>query len=262
MARLKTVLMISALASFAAPAFAQDYPMAKTYSTVEEALAASKAPATTSTYQGLQGQGTTYVNTVQDYGTPITNIEIFDTPVTATQSAVTSATNRVTYESPTATYTKTYGTPAAQPVHTGTYTYSVQLGDTLYSIAKRNGLKVSELMNANGLTSSALAAGQNLSIPAANTAMTSTYVQAVPSYDNQVITASQPAASATIIRTVQPVPSAYGNTYRVLPGDTLYSIAKNTCATVSGIANATGITRNSILSPGQALTLPAGHCAQ
>ena len=260
MARFNTVIALGALAALALPATAQDYPMAKTYSTVEEALASSKAPATTSTYQG-----TTYVNNVQDHGTPIASIEIFDTPVEAMDSSVVSATNRVTYESPTATYTSAYGAPATSytaPIasqSTGAYTYSVQLGDTLYSIAKRNGLKVSDLMNANGLTSSALAAGQALSIPGSSAAATTTYVQAVPQYDSQVITASQPA---TVIRSVQPIPSTGGNVYRVLPGDTLYSIAKNNCASVSGIANATGITRDSILSPGQALTLPAGHCAQ
>lgn len=255
MARLKTVIMLSAFASIAAPAFAQDYPMAKTYATVEEAVAAASAPATTSTYQG-----TTYVNQTRDVGVSISGIEIFDTPVAQMDTSVLPASNRtVTYESPTASYTTTYAAPAAQAVETGMYTYSVQLGDTLYSIAKRNGLKVSDLMNANGLSSSALSPGQALSIPVATPAPITTLVHAVPQYDNQIITASQPAS---IVRTVQPVPSTYSNTYRVLPGDTLYSIAKNTCASVTGIADATGIAPNSILSPGQALTLPQGHCAQ
>lgn len=254
MARLKTVIMATALASLAAPAFAQDYPMAKTYATVEEALAAANAPATTTTYES-----TNYVNDVQDYGTPITNIEIFDTPVeSADTSFIPAATQTMTYESPTATYTTTYAAPIAQPVNTGVYTYSVQLGDTLYSIAKRNGLKVSDLMNANGLTSSALSAGQALTIPGAQTA-TSTYVEAVPQYDSQIITASQ---STNVVRTVQPLPSAGSSVYRVLPGDTLYSISRSTCASVTGIADASGITKDSILSPGQALTLPQGHCAQ
>ena len=263
MARLKTVIMISALASIAAPAFAQDYPMAKTYSTVEEAIAASEAPATTSTYQGTTYENVTVVNGVQDFGTPISNIEIFDRPVAPMDSNVVTATNRVTYESPTATYTTTYAAPAAtQSYNNAAYSYSVQLGDTLYSIAKRNGLKVSDLMNSNGLTSSALSAGQILSIPGGSSSATTTFVQAIPQTDTQFITASQPAAEAKIIRSVQPVPSFGGNTYRVLPGDTLYSIARNTCASVTGIANATGIAQDSILSPGQALTLPAGHCAQ
>ena len=256
MTRLKTILALGALASLAAPAMAQDYPMAKTYSSVEEALAASSAPATTSTYT----PATTYINGTQEVGTPISGIQIFDTPIAPMDSNVGPAANRtVTYESPTATYTTSYQAPAT---NTGTYTYSVQLGDTLYSIAKRNGLKVSDLMNANGLSSSALTPGQALSIPGADASATSTYVQAVPFYDDQVISASQSTGQATIIRSVQPVPSTSSNIYRVLPGDTLYSIARNTCASVAGIASATGIEAGSILSPGQALTLPAGNCAR
>ena len=260
MARLNTVIALSALAAMAAPAMAQDFPMAKTYATVEEALAAASAPATTSTYQG-----TTYVNGMQEVGTPISGIQIFDTPVAPMDSSVISANTQVmTYESPTATYTTAYGIPVNPPqnISSATYTYSVQLGDTLYSIAKRNGLKVSDLMNANGLSSSALAAGQTLSIPSAGHSSSATFAQATPQQNTQYISASQPAANATILRTVQPLPSSNSSVYRVLPGDTLYSIARNTCASVTGIASATGIAQDSILSPGQALTLPAGHCAQ
>lgn len=41
----------------------------------------------------------------------------------------------------------------------------VKSGDTLYGIARRHGLKVEELMEANSLSSSNLQVGQKLTLP-------------------------------------------------------------------------------------------------
>lgn len=54
--------------------------------------------------------------------------------------------------------------PAAQPQPTAT-TYSVQPGDTLFSIARRFGVTVEALQGENSLTSAALSVGQVLKVP-------------------------------------------------------------------------------------------------
>jgi LysM repeat protein len=149
-----------------------------------------------------------------------------------------------TYESPTATYTSSF-TPAAST----TSFHSVMKGDTLYNIATRNGIKVSELMNANNLTSSAISIGVSLVIPSA--VQTSTLEVAQP-----VIT-----QASQVIRTVTAIPGI-SNIYRVLPGDGLFAIARRTCTKAPAIASASGIALDSTLSPGQTLTLPAGHCSK
>ncbi|MDE6653681.1 MAG: LysM peptidoglycan-binding domain-containing protein, partial [Muribaculaceae bacterium] len=53
-----------------------------------------------------------------------------------------------------------------QQTTTKTTTYKVKKGDTLYSIASRNGVSVDELKRANGLKSDKLAIDQTLKIPA------------------------------------------------------------------------------------------------
>ncbi|MEE9346680.1 MAG: LysM peptidoglycan-binding domain-containing protein [Robiginitomaculum sp.] len=241
MVRLSPLFISAAALALSAPAFAQatDYPMAKTYSSVEEAIAASSLiPAVNYT--------PVYSDSAIVTETPIMDVEIFDTPLPATQGKVIAAANTTyTYESPTATYTSSY-TPAASAASL----HNVVKDDTLYNIATRNGIKVSELMNANNLTSSAISIGQSLTIPGA---VATSYVETPVA--SPVIT-----QAAQVIRTVTAIPGAT-NIYRVLPGDTLSSISRSTCSSVMGIASASGIARGGILSPGQALTLPEGHCA-
>jgi len=254
MARLQTLVMTAVAAAILTPAAmaqATEYPMAKTYSSVEEALAA--ASSTTPTYTSdTVYESAPYAAQTVDQGTPITNIEIFDTPVHSVDTQVIPAATTYTYESPTTTYTSTFGVD--QQAASAQYTYSVVRGDTLYSIATRNGLKVSDLMNANGLSTSAINPGQALLIPSSTQAST-TYVQAVPTANQNVISASQ------IVRNVEPLPTS-GQNYRVLPGDTLSSISRQYCTNVNAITTSSGIDRDSILSPGQYLTVPQGICAQ
>lgn len=58
-------------------------------------------------------------------------------------------------------------TPSAPPVQSGTRTHTVKSGDTLYGIARKNGVSVAELQRANpGVNVSALRIGASLKIPA------------------------------------------------------------------------------------------------
>ena len=97
--------------------------------------------------------------------------------------------------------------------------YTVQIGDTLYSIANKFNIAVNELIDANNLPTTVLSVGQNLIIPSEN----------------------------DIIK---------GNTYIVKPGDTLYKIASLYNISVNDLIKANNLTSN-ILTIGQNLTIPS-----
>ena len=97
--------------------------------------------------------------------------------------------------------------------------YTVQAGDTLYSIAKRYNTTVDAIKSLNNLSSNVLTIGQVLKIP----------------------TTSDGAL---------PLP-----TYTVQVGDTLYSIAKRYNTTVDVLKNLNNLSSN-ILTIGQVLKLP------
>lgn len=101
----------------------------------------------------------------------------------------------------------------------GKNTYTVQKGDSLWSISKKFGVTVDELKASNNLTSNNLSIGQVLNIP---------------TKQNEVI----------------------GNTYTVKSGDTLYSIANNYGVTINEIKNLNNLTSN-ILTVGQSLIIPS-----
>lgn len=109
------------------------------------------------------------------------------------------------------------------PTKTNEFTYKVISGDTLYSIAKRNGTTVDAIKKANQLSSNSLKLGQLLTIQSAGT-----------------------SAPATDIKT----------TYKVVSGDTLYSIAKRNGTSVEAIKKANRLTSNS-LKLGQVLAIPS-----
>src|SRR5690606_12143361 len=87
-------------------------------------------------------------------------------------------------------------TTAPAPTQNKTTTHYVVSGDTLYSIAKNHNTTVDAIKNANSLSSNILNIGQKLTIPTSRTAT--------------------PAPSTE---------SRNQTTYRVVSGDTLYSIA-------------------------------------
>ena len=106
--------------------------------------------------------------------------------------------------------------------------YIVQSGDTLYSIARKFNVTVAEITNANNLSGSTLAIGQELIIPAKK-----------EEEDEEEVTP----------------PSSPYETYVVVSGDSLYKIANQFNTTVDEIKQLNNLTTNT-LSIGQILKIP------
>jgi LysM repeat protein len=160
--------------------------------------------------------------------------------------------------------------------------YTVQRGDTLYSIARRHGVSVSDLAAANGLrTTSWVYTGQRLTIPgeAPSSYPSSSGVYVVQRGDtlSKIARAHgvslSSLASANGLRTtawvytgqrmVIPGHSASGaqtggTVYVVRRGDTLTNIARRHGLSVSRLAAANGLRTTSWVYVGQRLVIPGG----
>ena len=102
--------------------------------------------------------------------------------------------------------------------------YAVKSGDTLYSIAKKYNTTVDKIKALNNLTSNTLSIGTNLTIP---------------SNDNEEVSNNY-------------------LTYKVVSGDTLYSIAKKYNTSVDKIKSINNLTNNNLIL-GQVLKIPTSN---
>jgi len=217
--------------TYAAQSQAQinQYPIAKTYSSAEEAIAA-----TDRTYTDYSG------GSVEIFTQPVPTYTQQPAPVYSNTygTSVISAGTETSYIPQTTSYSQI--TSSAQHV--------VVKGDTLFNIGQRyGGLKASAIMNANGLRGDKIQIGQVLAIPS----QTVTVTQDLPLDYN-----TRRAVTRDIL------PPYNGDIHAVLPGDTLYSIAERSCVSEEEIAALSNISVNSTLQPGQILSLPQNHCAQ
>ena len=109
-------------------------------------------------------------------------------------------------------------------------TYKVESGDTYYSIARKYGVKVSEIYSANGLTDrDTLKIGQSLKIPG------------IDKMDDK---SSGEKTSVSY------------DTYVVQKDDTFYRIAKNNLISVDELLEANGFTKNDVLKVGKKIRIP------
>jgi len=112
----------------------------------------------------------------------------------------------------------------------------VQKGETLYSIARNLGIKAEDLMKINGISDPArLQLGQRLRVSVA-------------------VSAGSGGGAAV------PAPSAVapGNTsYKVVRGDTFFSIARKFSVSVEAIRRTNNLAENYVLREGDSLKLPA-----
>lgn len=124
---------------------------------------------------------------------------------------------------------RTLGLPVLAAVPAAS-TYTVQPGDTVWAIARAHGLDTAAVLAANGLDAgSVIRPGQVLALVAAEAAPT-------------------------------PAPAAV-RTHEVQPGDTVSAIASASGVSVDAVLTANGLTRESIIYPGQTLDVPAPGAA-
>ena len=115
--------------------------------------------------------------------------------------------------------------------------YKVERGDTLWSIARKNNVSLVQLLTGNPSLdkNSRLAIGQEIILPAGGSSV-------IP---------------PDLVDSSVAVPTD-GSTYVVRGGDTLSRIAATQGVTLGSLMQANGLTKSSIIRPGQALIIPGG----
>ncbi len=152
-------------------------------------------------------------------------------------------------------------------------TYTVQKGDSLWSIAKKYNTTVEELKAANNLSSNLLSIGQVLKIPTAVELPENYIIYTVSSGDtlygiankynttvNDLIEYNNLSSTNLSIGQKLLIPSTNNeqnnyDTYMVKSGDTLYKIANQYNTTVDNLMNINNLSTN-LLSIGQKLLVP------
>ena len=122
--------------------------------------------------------------------------------------------------------------------------YKVVRGDTLWGIARKNGVSLANLLNANPNLdkSGRLSIGQEIMIPG--------------------MTESTQTNLSTEVVENTPSPSLDGRSYTVNKGDTLSRIARNLKVRLSELLKANGMSMSSIIRPGQVLVVPGNGSGQ
>jgi membrane-bound lytic murein transglycosylase D len=109
--------------------------------------------------------------------------------------------------------------------------HTVRSGDSLYTIARHYGSSVDEIRQANGLRGSLIHPGQNLIVP------------------RYASNAGRSSPSRTFT-------SESDGTYLVQRNDTLWDIARGFDVSVEALRLGNGLSRNSVIRPGQRLRIP------
>ncbi len=185
---------------------------------------------------------------------------------------------------PTATRTGTPTTATATPTRTvtptpGGFYYTVTWGDTLYSLARRFGVTVAAIVQANNLANpNYIRVGQVLWIPGQAAPPTPpspvTYVvqpgdnlyrislrfgvsvQAIAAANNIVNPWYIRVGQVLIIPTGGPPPPPPGRTYVVQPGDTVYGIALRFGVSMWSIVQLNNLANPNLIFVGQVLRIP------
>ena len=162
------------------------------------------------------------------------------------------------------------------PIDKSNY-YTVKSGDSLWSIAKKYGVSVSEIKDANGLTNSMLSIGKELLIPVKNESnlldnqytvkQGDTLYKIAREFDttvNDIIKLNSLTSTSLSLGQKLQIPNSNLknnenqdiDTYVVKKGDTLYKIAKDFNTTINDIKNLNNL-QNDILSIGKSLKIPS-----
>ena len=148
--------------------------------------------------------------------------------------------------------------------------YTVQKGDSLYSIAQKLGTTVDELKKLNNLTSNNLSIGQILKIPEKYVQDNEKNIYVVKKGDSLYSIARDNNTTVNELKTINnltsdiltigqtlllPSATVTADTYTVQKGDTLYGIANKLGTTVSELKGVNNLTSD-VLSIGQVLKVP------
>ena len=197
--------------------------------------------------------GCSYSKAAGPESSPISSAPSADAPTPPSSSASVSLPETVGIRySPTRPGTTVASALATQPVSdvTPASAYTVSKGDTLFSIAKKNGIAKADLASANHLRASAsLHVGQKLIIPAKAGSAAATEpapAENFPLAAKAVDTAAAPQA-----------PAAESTKHTVKPGETLGAIARKYGVKQGEIAVANNLTDPRKSQPGQELLIPA-----
>lgn len=139
--------------------------------------------------------------------------------------------------------TASYSAEPADTAESGA-TVTVRSGNTLYSIARANGVSVQQLARANGIKAPyAVKLGQSLTIPGRSEAVAPT---------------SQQEEIADIESTTPVKRMKSGGKHTVASGETLYSLGRKYGVSPFAIADLNGLSHDKALSIGQSLRIPSG----
>ena len=140
--------------------------------------------------------------------------------------------------------------------------YQVQVGDTLYSIARKYNISVNELKNLNNLVDNTLSIGQILEVPSGLSSYNSyivdkgdTLYSIAKKFDtsvNKLKELNNLSSNMLSIGQKLLIPIGEETTYVVKAGDTLYSIAREFNTTVDKLKELNNLSNNT-LSIGQIL---------
>jgi len=129
--------------------------------------------------------------------------------------------------------------------------HRVRRGETLSAIARKHGVSVAAIKQANNMKGSVIHPGSSLVIPRdGSTASAATVAKARPEVAAQVTERAPTAAAAPQSRV-----------HTIKSGDTLWGVARQHGVTVPALAAANGLTTNSRLTVGTRLQIPADGAA-
>lgn len=163
----------------------------------------------------------------------------------------------------------TLTTPLVSDVTPAT-TYTVQSGDSLWTIGKRHGLTPAEIAAANSIkTNATLHLGQKLVIPSKKgTPASSSTAAATPANGGSVgngrllsDTTPAPATPNSTSAAPSSTPAASGQKHTVQPGETLGTIARAYGVSQRDLAVANNITNPARIDAGKELVIPAARTA-
>jgi murein DD-endopeptidase MepM/ murein hydrolase activator NlpD len=137
----------------------------------------------------------------------------------------------------------TSGSPSGESIE-------VQQGDTLYTLARRYKVSISELMRVNQITDPNIKPGQKLRLPTGARPVAKAAPHPQPTHPVAEVRPLPETPTA-------PPPAGWTGSYTLKSGDSLYGIARRRGVTVAELQRVNGITDVRKMQPGMVLKVPS-----